>query len=216
MEGYGLKNVRGPPFDGCAIREAAADVGRALRLLYPLQAAAAAGNRKIDNGHDLPTPGYGNLQGNQEKEANRGFDCGIVTGQGRRGRIAKSDTQNLRERLRKHGSEALRFASDPNFASANNFSERGFRMSKVKMKVSSYLQSMAALGCNPLEAIQIALAGDVAKFVDPANQPPSIRQVSSCIFYSGTRLSLETKRDSKSETSAEKNNCKPHFFVACI
>ena len=55
------------------------------------------------------------------------------------------------------------------------------RMSKVKIKVSGcfrtqlqdeawcrvsiYLDSMAALGCNPLVAIQIALAGDAAAMI---------------------------------------------------
>ena len=73
----------------------------------------------------------------------------------------------------------LLFANHPHVAFTNNRAERDLRMSKVKQKgsgcfrtrryaeaycrISSYLQSMANQGCNPLVAIQIALAGDAAK-----------------------------------------------------
>ena len=73
----------------------------------------------------------------------------------------------------------LLFANHPHVAFTNNRAERDLRMSKVKQKVSgcfrtrryaeaycrisSYLQSMANQGYNPLVAIQIALAGDVVK-----------------------------------------------------
>ena len=96
--------------------------------------------------------------------------------QGQRGPIAKSDAHNLHERLAQHEESVLRFLSDPDVSFTNNAGERGLRMSKVKMKVSgcfrtlaygeayarisSYLQSMQALGYNPLVAIQIALAGN--------------------------------------------------------
>ena len=69
----------------------------------------------------------------------------------------------------------LRFAKHPDVAFTNNRAERDLRMAKVKQKVSgcfrtrkyaeaycrisSYLQSMANQGYNPLVAIQIALAG---------------------------------------------------------
>ena len=69
----------------------------------------------------------------------------------------------------------LRFPHDPDMCFANNAAERGLRMANVKIKVSgcfrataygeayarlsSYLQSMAAHGYNPLVAIQIALEG---------------------------------------------------------
>ena len=94
---------------------------------------------------------------------------------GQRGRVAKSDAHNLWERLKKHESAVLRFAKHPDVAFTNNRAERDLRMSKVKQKVSgcfrtrkyaeaycrisSYLQSMANQGYNPLVAIQIALAG---------------------------------------------------------
>ena len=100
---------------------------------------------------------------------------------GKRGRIAKSDAHNLHERLAKHEQSVLRFMSDPNVSFTNNSGEQKIRMAKVKIKVSgcfrtrlhaeawcrisSYLSSMAALGYNPLVAIQIALAGNAADMV---------------------------------------------------
>ena len=89
--------------------------------------------------------------------------------------MAKSDAHNLWERMKKHETAVLRFAKHPDVAFTNNRAERDLRMSKVKQKVSgcfrtrkyaeaycrisSYLQSMAYQGYNPLVAIQIALAG---------------------------------------------------------
>ena len=106
---------------------------------------------------------------------------------GRRGRIAKSDAHNLHERLRTHEEAVLRFLSDPDVGFTNNAGERCIRMSKVKMKVSgcfrtrkyaemycrisSYLQSMAAVGYNPLTAITIALAGGAAELVGQTETP---------------------------------------------
>ena len=94
---------------------------------------------------------------------------------GQRGRVAKSDAHNLWERMKKYESAVLLFATNPDVAFTNNRAERDLRMSKVKQKVSgcfrtrkcaeaycrisSYLQSMANQGYNPLVAIQIALAG---------------------------------------------------------
>ncbi len=76
----------------------------------------------------------------------------------------------------------LRFLHDPAVSFTNHAGERGLRMAKVKMKVSvcfrtraygeadarisSYLQSMAAPGYNPLVAIQFALAGQAADRVE--------------------------------------------------
>lgn len=98
---------------------------------------------------------------------------------GKRGKLAKSDAHNLWERLRIHKAAVLLFAKDPHVSFTNNRAERDLRMSKVKQKVSgcfrvseyahaysrisSYLQSMANKGYNPLVAIQIALAGEAHK-----------------------------------------------------
>jgi len=98
---------------------------------------------------------------------------------GKRGKLAKSDAHNLWERLRNYETAVLLFAKDPHVSFTNNRAERDLRMSKVKQKVSgcfrtseyahaycrisSYLQSMANKGYNPLIAIQIALAGEAHK-----------------------------------------------------
>jgi hypothetical protein len=96
---------------------------------------------------------------------------------GKRGRIAKSDAHNLWERLEQHESAVLLFAKNSHVAFTNNRAERDLRMSKVKQKVSgcfrtqqyaeaycrisSYLQTMANQGHNPLVAIQMALSGQL-------------------------------------------------------
>jgi len=95
---------------------------------------------------------------------------------GKRGKIAKSDAHNLWERLKDHESAVLLFAKKSDVSFTNNRAERDLRMSKVKQKVSgcfrtetyakaycrisSYLQTMANKGYNPLIAIQKALNDD--------------------------------------------------------
>lgn len=97
---------------------------------------------------------------------------------GQRGKMAKSSAHNLWERLQANEEAVLLFAKDGNVSFTNNRAERDLRMSKVKQKVSgcfrnveyghaycrisSYLQSMANRGHNPLIAIQIALAGNAS------------------------------------------------------
>ena len=96
---------------------------------------------------------------------------------GKRGRIAKSDAHNLWERLEQHEAAVLLFAKNSHVSFTNNRAERDLRMSKVKQKVSgcfrtqqyaeaycrisSYLQTMANQGHNPLVAIQMALSGQL-------------------------------------------------------
>jgi len=96
---------------------------------------------------------------------------------GQRGRIAKSDAHNLLERLKLHEQAVLLFARDPSVSFTNNRAEQDLRMSKVKQKVSgcfrkefyakaycrisSYLQTMANKGHNPMMAIQMALSGQI-------------------------------------------------------
>lgn len=96
---------------------------------------------------------------------------------GKRGKMAKSDTHNLWERLRKYETTVLLFAKYPYVPFTNNRAERDLRMAKVKQKISgcfrtkqyaeaycrisSYLQTMAYRGVNPLLAIQLALAGEI-------------------------------------------------------
>ncbi|MCO5761900.1 MAG: IS66 family transposase [Chromatiaceae bacterium] len=96
---------------------------------------------------------------------------------GKPGRVAKSDAHNLWERLKRYQDAVLLFAKSPDVAFTNNRAERDLRMSKVKQKVSgcfrarqyaeaycrisSYLQTMAYRGYNPLVAIQMALSGEL-------------------------------------------------------
>jgi transposase len=95
---------------------------------------------------------------------------------GQRGKMAKSDAHNLWERLKTYEEAVLLFAKDGHVSFTNNRAERDLRMSKVKQKVSgcfrtveyaeaycrisSYLQTMANKGHNPLIAIQMVLAGE--------------------------------------------------------
>jgi len=78
--------------------------------------------------------------------------------------------------MKKYEAAILLFAKDPEVAFTNNRAEQDLRMAKVKQKVSgcfrtqiyaqaycrisSYLQTMANKGYNPLVAIQMALDGD--------------------------------------------------------
>lgn len=96
---------------------------------------------------------------------------------GKRGKIAKSDAHNLWERMKENETAVLLFAKESHVSFTNNRAERDLRMAKVKQKVSgcfrtlkyaqaycrisSYLQTMANKGYNPLVAIQMALAGKV-------------------------------------------------------
>lgn len=96
---------------------------------------------------------------------------------GKRGRIAKSDAHNLWERLRDLETAVLMFAKYSYVPFTNNRAERDLRMSKVKQKVSgcfrkrifakaycrisSYIQTMANKGYNPLVAIQMAFSGQI-------------------------------------------------------
>jgi transposase len=98
---------------------------------------------------------------------------------GKRGRLAKSDAHNLLERLKKYENEVLLFAKLDYVPFTNNRAERDLRMGKVKQKISgcfrsekyahaycrisSYLQTMANKGINPMIAIQMALSGEIYK-----------------------------------------------------
>ena len=95
---------------------------------------------------------------------------------GKKGAIAKSDAHNLWDRFRKYEESVLRFAADKDVAFTNNRAERDLRMevkqkvagcfrsetyAKAYCRISSYLQTMANKGINPLIAIQMALNGNI-------------------------------------------------------
>ena len=105
---------------------------------------------------------------------------------GQRGPVAKSDAHNLHERLVVQRKNVLRFTRRADTPFTNNRSERDIRMAKVKQKVSgcfrtvsfahaycrisSYLQTMAALGYNPLVATTIALHGNPVDCLNQDNE----------------------------------------------
>jgi len=80
-------------------------------------------------------------------------------------------------RIKQYEEAVLLFARESHVSFTNNRAERDLRMSKVKQKVSgcfrtskyaeaycrtsSYLQTMANQGYNPLVAIQLALSGQL-------------------------------------------------------
>jgi len=96
---------------------------------------------------------------------------------GKRGKLPKSDAHNLLERLQKYEDAYLLFAENSDVSFTNNRAERNLRMAKVKQKVSacfrtekyaraycritSYLQTMANKGINPLIAIESTLTNKI-------------------------------------------------------
>jgi transposase len=121
---------------------------------------------------------YANLQKNYRNIITRGeSELPAIPDKpnGKRGKMAKSDAHNLWERLKDNESAVLLFAKNSEVSFTNNRAERDLRMAKVKQKVSgcfrsktyaeaycrisSYLQTMATKGYNPLIAIQMAFAG---------------------------------------------------------
>lgn len=122
---------------------------------------------------------YANLQKRYRNIITRGEkELPIIAAKpnGKKGKMPKSDAHNLWERLKKYEMSVLLFAIIPEVSFTNNRAERDLRMAKVKQKVSgcfrteryakaycrisSYLQTMANKGYNPLIAIQMAMKGE--------------------------------------------------------
>lgn len=96
---------------------------------------------------------------------------------GKRGKPKHTDAQNLWLRLYEHEDAVLRFTEIPEVDPTNNESERNLRMNKVKNKVSgcfrtfemaqhfcriySYIKTMRNKGYSSLEAITLALKGQI-------------------------------------------------------
>jgi len=142
-------------------------------LLETCKKVSKRKNRKLNKTE------YVNLQ-KQYKDIITGGEkeLAVIPGKlnGKGGKVAKSDAHNLIERLGDHETSVLLFAKKSYVSFTNNGAERDLRMAKVKQKVSgcfrkeiyakaycrisSYLQTMANKGYNPLIAIQMALTGE--------------------------------------------------------
>ena len=96
---------------------------------------------------------------------------------GKRGRPKHTEAQNLWLRLKEHEEAVLRFSRDKNVDFTNNRAERDIRINKLKQKVSgcfrtfkyakhfcrisSYLKTMRYRGYSSMEAIMLALQGEI-------------------------------------------------------
>ena len=96
---------------------------------------------------------------------------------GKRGRVKHTTAQNLWLRLKEYESAVLLFARVKEVDPTNNRAERDLRMTKVKQKVSgcfrtqemadhycsitSYVKTMANKGYSAMEAIAMAIRGDI-------------------------------------------------------
>jgi len=152
----------------------------ATNMKYLLQETCHTINQS--EGKNLTDKAYKNLQKRYRNILTRGEkELPEIPSKpkGKRGKLAKSDGHNLWEAFKKHEKAILLFAKDPYVSFTNNRAERDLRMTKVKQKVSgcfrtpkyaeaycrisSYLQTMANKGYNPLVSIQMALNGDFEK-----------------------------------------------------
>ena len=111
-------------------------------------------------------------------------ECPVPNGErqvGTRGRIAKSKSRNLLERLRDFETETLRFMTNKNVPFTNNLSENDIRMTKVQQKISgcfrsiegayifcrvrSYLSTCQKHGISPTEALRTLFSGKLPDFI---------------------------------------------------
>lgn len=102
---------------------------------------------------------------------------------GKRGRIPKTKSRNLLERLRDFEDETLRFMDDPDVPFTNNQGERDIRMTKVHQKISgcfrsmmgamifcrirSYLSTCQKNAVSATEALTLLFKGKLPDFLNP-------------------------------------------------
>lgn len=98
-----------------------------------------------------------------------------------KGRLAKSKSRNLLERLRKSINETLRFLTDERVPFTNNQGENDIRMTKVQQKISgcfrsfegaqifcrvrSYLSTCLKHNIQPTEALKLLFSGRLPDFI---------------------------------------------------
>ena len=104
-----------------------------------------------------------------------------VRKEGQRGRLKKSKSRNLLERLRDYEDEVLRFMKDAEVPFTNNLAENDLRMIKVQQKVSgcfrsrngarifarvrSYISTCRKHGLSPTDALTMLFKGELPPFV---------------------------------------------------
>ena len=110
-------------------------------------------------------------------------ECPPPMGVGKkRGRIARSKSRNLLERLRDFETETLRFMTDKRVPFTNNQGENDLRMTKVQQKISGcfrsfrgaqmfcrirgYLSTCRKQGVEPTKAMQLLFAGQLPAFIE--------------------------------------------------
>ena len=122
---------------------------------------------------------YRNLIQDAEKECP---PPDIEKRKGKRGRIPRSKSRNLLERLRDHESEVLRFMTDKRVPFSNNLAENDVRMTKVQQKISgcfrswqgaemfcrirSYISTCRKHGVSATVALRLLFEGKLPEFVD--------------------------------------------------
>ncbi len=103
------------------------------------------------------------------------------TGPKKPGRIARSKSRNLLERLRNYETETLRFMTDKCVPFTNNQGENDIRMTKVQQKISgcfrsfegakifcrvrSYLSTCRKHNVTPTEALRLLFSGRLPDFI---------------------------------------------------
>ena len=66
----------------------------------------------------------------------------LINGQKKKGRMKKSKSRNLLERLSKFEQDVLRFMKEVDVPFSNNLAENNIRMTKVQQKISGCFRSM--------------------------------------------------------------------------
>lgn len=144
-------------------------------LLEMNEATTKAGGCLTDAAADELRSRYRNVLAEGERE------CPPPEPKDQPGRIAKTKSRNLLERLRDFETETLRFMTDKLVSFTNNQGENDIRMTKVQQKISgcfrsfegaqifcrvrSYLSTCRKQGLPPTEALQMLFVGRLPDFI---------------------------------------------------